>query len=135
MHLKSSQSLFKPGLCFFLIFILSSCGIPVKKNRYQQEPIEAKTSIGAVTELQQKAVQALKVHKAQLSIDYLERAIKIEPRNAMSWHYLAQSYYLQNNFNKCLAMLDRSMSYGHISDSFNEASKELKHKCQVEVNG
>ena len=120
------------GLCLLVSLSLSACGVPIKQNRYQQLPLESDSYSGAVTELQQKAQQALDAQNAQLAIDYLERAIKIEPRNAMSWHYLAQSYYQLQRFEKCLAMLDRSMSYGYHSGSFDEASRELKLKCQAE---
>lgn len=119
------------AFCLLCSLTLFACGVPVKQNRYQYIPRDLESSIGAVVELQQKAQQALAGENPQLAIDYLERAIKIEPRNAISWHYLAQSYYQQDNFDKCLAMLDRSMSYGNFSDRFEEAGRNLKKKCQA----
>ena len=102
----------------------------MRPNQYQQLPEEIESN-SAVNELQQKAIQALSQRNNRLAIDYLERAIKIEPRNALNWHYLAQSYYQLENFDNCLAMLERSMSYGYPSDGFAKAGLELKKKCRA----
>lgn len=118
-----------PVIYVLLAFVVNSCGIPPTQNRYQQAPVETDANSGAVAELQQKAIMALQQQNTRLSIDYLERAIKIEPRNAMSWHYLAQSYFDQHDFDKCLAMIERSMSYGYRSDDFSDANEALKQKC------
>lgn len=129
MRAKSMRFYFYPALYLLLALIVNSCGIAPTQNRYQQTPVETEADTGAVAELQQKAIQALEQQNTQLSIDYLERAIKIEPRNAMSWHYLAKSYFQQQDFDKCLAMIQRSMSYGYRSDEFLDANETLKQKC------
>ncbi len=126
---KPMHFYFFPALFLLLAMIVGSCGIPPTQNRYQQARVETQTNTGAVAELQQKAIRALEQQNTRLSIDYLERAIKIEPRNAMSWHYLAKSYFQQQDFGKCLAMIERSMSYGYRSDDFFHANEVLKKKC------
>ena len=127
---KALRFYFYPGIYLLLALMINSCGMPSAINRYQQAPVETGANTGAVAELQQKAIMALERQNTDLSIDYLERAIKIEPRNALSWHYLAQSYFQQQSFDKCLAMIERSMSYGYRSDSFLDANRALKQKCQ-----
>ena len=129
MRDKSMRFYFYPVLYLLLALMVNSCGIPPSQNRYQQARVETQTNTGAVAELQQKAIRALEQQNTRLSIDYLERAIKIEPRNAMSWHYLAKSYFQQQDFDKCLAMIERSMSYGYRSDDFFHANEALKQKC------
>lgn len=121
--------------CLFLCLALVSCTVPVKQNRYQQLPPDSKSNYGAVVELQQKAKQSLATQNTRLAIEYLERAIKIEPRNPVSWHYLAQGYYQLGLPEKCLAMLDRSMSYGYRPQNLDQAGRELRQKCRAEING
>lgn len=127
---KAPRFNYYPVIYLLLALMINSCGMPTPPNRYQQAPVDTGVNTGAVAELQQKAILALQQQNTRLSIDYLERAIKIEPRNALSWHYLAQSYFQQQSFDKCLAMIERSMSYGYRSDSFRDANKALKRKCQ-----
>lgn len=127
---KSMRFYLYPVLYLLLALIINACGMPPAQNRYQQAPVGTETNTGAVAELQQKAILAMEQQNTRLSIDYLERAIKIEPRNALSWHYLAQSYFHQQNFDKCLAMIERSISYGYRSDDFSHANDVLKQKCQ-----
>ena len=126
---KSMRFYFYPVLYLLLALVVTSCDIPPTQNRSQKAPVETEANTGAVAELQQKAILAMQQQNTQLSIDYLERAIKIEPRNAMSWHYLAKSYFQQQNFDKCLAMIERSMSYGYRSSDFFHANETLKQKC------
>lgn len=93
---------------------------------------DSKAGTDAVTELQRQAISALNREKPQQSIDYLERAIKIAPRDALNWHYLAKSYYQQGNQKKCLAMIERSMSYSRDDDDIDQANLALSRKCRVD---
>ncbi len=114
-----------------LVLILCSCTLARQQsNHYQQEPVSTQTDTGPVAELHRKAINALAVDKTGESIEYLQRAIKIEPRNALSWHYLAQSYWRDGNFKKCLAMLERSLSYRRAADDLEAANKKLKQQCK-----
>lgn len=113
-----------------LTLLLSSCAFsPNQNNRYQFKMVSSKSVSGPVAELQQKALNALAAENARESIEYLERAIKIEPRNAYSWHYLAQSYWQDKNYKKCLAMLERSLSYSIPADDLDNANQSLKQQC------
>ncbi|MEM7565122.1 MAG: tetratricopeptide repeat protein, partial [Pseudomonadota bacterium] len=82
-----------------------------------------------VVELQQKALVALNQNNSPRAISYLQRAIKIQPRNALSWHYLARSYWQNDDFSRCLSMLDRSDSY-FPDESLNKANRKLRSQCQ-----
>lgn len=127
-----SSSPQKPIILAVVALLINSCGLTPTQNRYQLVPGSSTAKNDAVTELQNKAISALDRQNAQLSIEYLERAIKIEPRDAMSWHYLAQSYYLQRDTDKCLAMIERSMSYGSDIEDVSKANQTLKRKCQAD---
>ncbi|MCP4233010.1 MAG: tetratricopeptide repeat protein, partial [Aestuariibacter sp.] len=86
----------------------------------------------AVAELHQDAINALAQNNARQAIEFAQRAIKIEPRNALSWHYLAQAYLQDRNYAKCLAMIERSYSYSTATDKLDQANRVLQHKCQDE---
>ncbi|MFT5811094.1 MAG: putative Zn-dependent protease, partial [Rubritalea sp.] len=63
------------------------------------------------------------------SVNYLQRAIKIEPRNAHTWHYLAKSYWHKKNYPQCLDMIQRSYSYSTVEDDLDRANDALKTQC------
>ena len=67
-----------------------------------------------------------------MAIDYLQRAIKIEPRNAWSWYYLADIYWRTGQYQRCLAMIERSMDYAAAGsdDQLAGANTELQGQCQ-----
>jgi len=113
-----------------LLFGLS-CGVPQKPaNRYQTDLEIDQPEASPVTELQSQALAAIKRNEYQQAIDYLQRAIKIQPRNAWNWHYLAEAYWYDGNYDQCLAMIDRSSSYGSYDQSLSSANDELLLKCQ-----
>ena len=112
------------------MLFLASCTIPTEQgNRFQVSTAKSPTSTGPVAELHRKAIAALAAENSKQAIEYLQRAIKIEPRNAFSWHYLAQSYWHNKNYDKCLAMIDRSYSYSTPADDLDRANLALKQQC------
>lgn len=123
MHLKIL-------LWICLCLLLASCVMSPQHNRYQNKPASAVTTTGAVAGLHRRALDALAQNNTRLAIDFLQRAIKIEPRNALSWHYLAQSYQQSRNFPKCLAMIERSLSYSFAGDDLDQANRALQEQCQ-----
>jgi hypothetical protein len=60
----------------------------------------------------------------------LQRAIKIEPRNPHSWHYLAETYWRSGDNLRCLEMVERSRSYSSSADDLEHANQQLREKCQ-----
>lgn len=115
----------------FILLFGAACTIPREPpNRYQNEIEVSQLEARPVTELQNQALAALYQEQFQLAIDYLQRAIKIQPRNAWSWHYLAQTYWRDGQYDRCLAMIDRSNSYGSYDDPLTTANDRLKPKCQ-----
>ena len=110
--------------------MLVSCAIPSKQsNRFQVSNPKSTPATGPVAELHRNAIVSLATENSELAIEYLQRAIKIEPRNALSWHYLAQSYWQERNFDKCLAMIERSSSYNWPADDLARANLTLKQQC------
>lgn len=125
----------KNYLWISLCLILASCATSTQPNRYQSVSVST-TTTAAVTGLHRKAQDALAQNNARLAIDHLQRAIKIEPRNALSWHYLAQSYWQSGNLPKCLAMIERSLSYSVAGEDIDEANRALQEQCQSAlING
>jgi Tfp pilus assembly protein PilF len=113
-----------------LTLLTVSCSVQViNTDQYQGEIITEKASNGAVGELHYLAISALNQQQYDRSVNYLQRAIKIEPRNAHSWHYLAQSYWHQKSYRQCLDMVERSYSYSSVEDDLDGANDALKTQC------
>lgn len=115
-----------------LILLLAGCAQEPVSNRYQQPAAAARAQPGqgAVAELQQQARGALERGAYAQARDYLQRALRIEPRNPFSWHYLAQSYRQGGDYARCLEMAERSFSYSQRGDGLDDANRRLIETCQ-----
>ncbi len=118
------------GLLLALLLISSCSTTEVTPVRYQSEATSSQRSEGPVAELQRKAIEALNAQQYQQSVAYLQRAIKIEPRNAFSWHYLAQIYWFSKDYARCRDMVDRSISYSSALDDLDRANSILMSQCE-----
>ncbi len=116
-----------------MVILLTSCaGSKTETDRYHRTSSEIQPGTGAVTELHREAIRVLNQGSIQLAIDYLQRAIKIEPRNAFSWHYLALAYWESKNYGKCIDMIERSISYSSAEDGLDRANDVLRQWCMDE---
>ena len=113
-----------------LLLLLSACAVEPVNNRYELPAAQAQPGESAVAQLQRKARTALEHDDYQQAVEYLQRAIKIEPRNPYSWHYLAETYWLKGDLRRCAEMADRSFSYSSEADELDEANRRLKEACQ-----
>ena len=108
-----------------LVALCAACsGLPEQQpdNRYQRA-IESDAAVvqpqsGPVRQLQNQALAAINEDQYALAIDYLQRAIKIQPRDA--WGDRA----------RCLAMLERSQSYATGDDRLDDANAALYAQCR-----
>ena len=119
-----------------LLLSSSACQVPEPPvdNRYQRAP-ESTTSAGQappspVVQLQNQALAAINEDQYQLAIDTLQRAIKIQPRDPWSWHYLADIYWRKGQYDRCLEMIDRSSSYAVDDAALADANADLRARCQ-----
>lgn len=120
-----------PGLLILLIMIASCSGPEIVPERYQTASIGAERTVGPVAELHRKAISALHQDRYAHAVEYLQRAIKIEPRNAYSWHYLALTYWHSNQYGRCVDMINRSISYSSGQDDLDRANSALLSQCGV----
>ena len=120
----------KPGLLFFIIVIVSCTGPGITPDRYQTASIASERTTGPVAELHRKAISAISHNLYPQAVEYLQRAIKIEPRNAFSWHYLAQTYWHSKQYGRCLEMIKRSISYSSDLDDLDRANSALITQCR-----
>ena len=84
----------------------------------------------AVIQLQNQALAAINEDQYPLATDYLQRAIKIQPRNAWSWHYLADIHWRQGQHERCIAMIERSESYVGADKQLDSENVRLREQCQ-----
>jgi len=122
---------FNPALLILLILIASCTAPGIVPDYYQTTSISTKHSTGPVAELHRNAISALNQGRYAQSVEYLQRAIKIDPRNAFSWHYLAQTYWHSQQYGRCLDMIKRSASYSSELDDLDRANAALKLQCEV----
>ncbi len=118
-----------------LLLFSSACQVPepAVDNRYQRAPENTASTgqapSGPVVQLQNQALAAINEDQYQLAIDYLQRAIKIQPRDPWSWHYLADIYWRKGQYDRCLAMIDRSSGYAVNDAALADANAELRAQC------
>jgi len=113
-----------------LSLLASACSVSsVNTDRYQGEISTDQAGHSPVVELQRLANDALDQQQYDLSISFLQRAIKIEPRNPYSWHYLAQNYWYKKSYLQCQDMVQRSYSYSTVTDDLDSANDALKNQC------
>jgi tetratricopeptide (TPR) repeat protein len=129
--LLSLDNVCKSVLLVFVILAASCTGPGVVPDYYQTASISSERTTGPVAELHRSAISALNQGRYALSVEYLQRAIKIEPRNAFSWHYLAQTYWHSQQYGRCLDMIKRSVSYSTELDDLDRANATLKSQCET----
>ena len=119
-----------------LLLLCSACQTPepAPDNRYHR-PLDSESSISATTsrplrQLHNQALAAINESQYGLATDYLQRAIKIEPRNGWSWHYLADINWRQGKYQGCISMLDRADSYAEDDAALISANQQLRGQCQ-----
>jgi len=127
----SSINRLEPGLLLLLILITSCSGPSIVPERYQTASIGHERTVGPVAELHRKAISAIHQDRYAQAVEYLQRAIKIEPRNAYSWHYLALTYWHSNQYGRCVNMINRSISYSSGQDDLERANAALLPQCEV----
>lgn len=126
----------KPLLLITLFLLLTSCMVVPQENRYERVAMSTRAPTGPVAELHRDAMTALTQDNSREAIDLLQRAIKIQPRNPYSWHYLALSYWQEENYGKCLEMIERSRSYSAALYDLEKLNQSLKEQCgQGVLNG
>jgi Tfp pilus assembly protein PilF len=121
----------RPLLLALLIVITSCSGPKIDPERYQTASIASERSSGPVAELHRKAISAINQNSYPQAVEFLQRAINIEPRNAFSWHYLAQTYWHSKQYGRCIEMVNRSISYSTSQDDLDRANATLLSQCRA----
>ena len=112
---------------FFLVACITPESI-VTTDQYHKKS-EPKETAKALNGLQLKALQLMNQLKFEQSIQYLQRAIKVEPRNPLNWHYLAQNYWHLKDFEQCRSMVNRAISYSQFNKDLEKANHTLLKQC------
>jgi Tfp pilus assembly protein PilF len=122
-----------------IILLLLICGAcqapaPVTDNPYQRTPDNTATPSPTlsqpVQQLHHQALAAINEDQYALAADYLQRAIKIQPRNGWSWYYLADVHWRQGELERCRSMLERADAYAQGDARLAAASAELREQCR-----
>lgn len=115
----------------FISLFLVACVTPepvVRTDQYHKDAApEQKPK--ALNGLQLKALQLMNQMKFEQAILYLQRAIKVEPRDPLNWHYLAQNYWHLKDFKSCRSMVNRAISYSQFNEALNKSNLTLLKQC------
>ena len=132
---RSARPLFRLSI-IVLLLLGGACRAPepVPDNQYQR-PVESTagepaTSSKPVRQLHNQALAAINESQYDIAASYLQRAIKIEPRNGWSWYYLADVHWRQGEYERCRSMLDRADAYVAGDTQLAADSAELRQQCQ-----
>ncbi len=114
-----------------LCLVAVSCTAPKSVTRTEQyhEPEPGKEAARILNGLQLKALQLMNQQQYDDAIAYLQRAIKVEPRNALNWHYLAQNYWHLKDYKTCRSMVQRAISYSQFDEDLGRANNALLQQC------
>lgn len=131
MRVNFTRSLCRLAL---LVLLLIGVGCSVseepQENPYQSPVDSGESGSEPIRLLHNQALAAINESQYQQASDYLQRAIKIEPRNAWSWHYLADVHWRRGELERCLAMIQRSQSYAVDDEQLASANQLLMAQCQ-----
>lgn len=106
--------------CFVLLLclLLGACSNTAERQKSafavgEEKPAKEKILPSAKTSktvlaLLQRANQAAKAGQLHTAESQLERALRIEPRNAVLWHYLAKLRLHQNRLDEAAGMASKS---------------------------
>ncbi len=102
---------------------------PVVQTEQYHDQVKPKSGAKTLNGLQLKALQLMNESEFEQSINYLQRAIKVDPREALNWHYLAQNYWHLMDFTNCRSMIQRSKSYSPFDQDLARANDALFKQC------
>ena len=130
--MAAKKSLTVQLLIYLLLAVfMAACTAPRSVVRTEQyhEAEPGKEAAKILNGLQLKALQLMNQQKFDDAISYLQRAIKVEPRNALNWHYLAQNYWHKKDYKNCRSMVQRAMSYSQFDEDLSRANNTLMMQC------
>ena len=125
-----SRQLLSMAVLLSIAALLGGC-VQAPQTQPYSEPTRAASPArqSAVDLLQREASEALRLQNYALAIETLQRAIRIEPRNAYSWHYLGQTYLEMGDNSRCQAMARRSNGFAVDDDRLSNANERLLRSC------
>ena len=117
------------SVVLILIAWLAGCATQPPPNRYELPADRSQPGDSAVAALQREARNALERGEYQQAVSLLQRAIRIEPRNARSWQELAETYWRSGDLRRCAEMVERAQSYRVPGDGLERDNILLREKC------
>lgn len=94
------NSLWVAGLLFAVNLLLHGCAArPPAGEPIARPPVQEGTTAGTLLASAHQAMQAGQFNRAEMT---LERALRVEPRNARLWHEMAQVKYGQEDYGQAV---------------------------------
>jgi Tfp pilus assembly protein PilF len=112
----------------FLVVACTTQRGTVSTDRYHR-PTDEHAPVNTLNSLQRKALSLMNQGDYDGSITYLQRAIKVDPRQPLNWHYVAQNYWFKKEFAQCRSMVERAQSYTFENPDLERANRILMQQC------
>jgi len=115
--------------------LLSACLKPqpvLQTEQYHAHQDTQKKTVKALNGLQTRALQLMNQQQYQQSQLFLQRAIKVDPRDARNWLYMAQNYWFMKDYAQCRAMIKRAEAYSQLDPDLQKANRILRQQCSAE---
>lgn len=109
-----------------LLLLLSACAT----TPIDSEPVSENAAVVALADMARNDVAAYQYARADAS---LERALRIEPRNARLWYELALVRSYQEQYRQAESLALRSNRFAGSDDALRRANWKLIAECRKEL--
>ncbi len=123
------------AISIFVSLLLSACLKPepvLQTEQYHAHAGAEKKPLKALNGLQTRALQLMNQQQYEQSQLYLQRAIKVDPRDARNWLYMAQNYWFMKDYAQCRSMVKRAEAYSQMDADLQKANRVLLQQCSPE---
>lgn len=103
---------------------------PVPSQPTEPSPKSYTPTTGPAASLYASAQEAMTRGNYQQAEITLERALRIEPRNAHYWHTMAQIKYEQQAYSQAVHLCSKSNSFARGNSELTRINNSLKEKAQ-----
>lgn len=108
------------------MLLLSACAT----TSFEEAPVSANPAVIALADTARNDIAAYQYAKAAAS---LERALRIEPRNARLWHKLAQVRVQEEEYRQAESLALRSNRFAGNDNLLRSANWKLIAECRKEL--
>ena len=120
------QSIYRAVFVMVASAMLASCAT----TPFEESPVSGNPAVIALADTARSEITRYRYPEAAAS---LERALRIEPRNARLWHELARVRLAQEDYSQAENLAKRSNSYAADDNALRRANWKVISECRREL--